>query len=65
MEDKNPARNNGYTPLHAAAEFGRLEVFELLKRNAQDKNPAANDGVTPQELVDSFCERFTKIARAK
>jgi ankyrin repeat protein len=37
---KNPADNDGWTPLHWAAENGQLEIVKLLLEHAEDKNPA-------------------------
>ena len=44
---KNPATNDGSTPLHAAACNGHLEICELIIKAVDDKNPARYDGVTP------------------
>jgi ankyrin repeat protein len=44
---KNPAANDGGTPLHLAAEKGHLETVKLLLEHAKDKNPADNIGSTP------------------
>jgi len=46
-QDKNPADNSGWTPLHEAAMNGRLEICRCILENVQDKNPANNDGHTP------------------
>ena len=45
--DKNPARNDGYTPLHVAAKNGHLEICNLIIDSVNDKNPPTNRGVTP------------------
>lgn len=53
--NKNPGDFlNGWTPLHEAAknEYGSVELFELLLRNAEtDKNPADLRGKTPMHVA--------------
>ena len=44
-QNKNPANQNGATPLHYAALKGHLEICRLIIENVQEKNPA-NQGVT-------------------
>jgi len=44
---------NGYTPLHAAAEYAHLELLKYLVDNGGDVNVADNDGDTPLHA----CER--------
>ena len=39
IEDKNPATNNGLTPLHLAAQYGHLKICEIILKNVQDKMP--------------------------
>ena len=63
MTEKNPATNNGSTPLHLAAGNGHLEIFELISKNVTVKNPKRNDGVTPQKLLAEYCQRC--ISKAK
>ena len=50
----NPKSETGQTPLHNAAEFGHLEVFELIANillyycnNCSSINPKKKDGSTP------------------
>jgi len=61
--DKNPPRKtidhfNGRTPLHQAAQFGKLEVVKaiskVLKQKNQDINPAGDDGKTVMHLAAEF-----------
>ena len=37
---------HGY-PFHCAAEFGFLEICEMIMENMEDKNPKNNSWVTP------------------
>merc|ERR1712029_941249 len=60
-QDKNPADNSGWTPLHEAAIYGHLEMCRLILDNVQDKNPARNDGNTPLHFAASF--GHTEICR--
>ena len=39
MVDKNPSDDNGYTPLHSAANKGHLDVVKYLVQRIQNKNP--------------------------
>ena len=48
---RNPANSFGDTPLHYAADRGRLDICQLLVENVQDRNPANNKGQTPLELA--------------
>jgi ankyrin repeat protein len=45
--DVDKPKNNGCTPLFAAAEQGKTEVVKLLLRGGADKNKANNYGTTP------------------
>ena len=49
---QNPKDNFGTTPLHLAAKYGRLGVFELIIKLVNEKNPKDNQGMTPIELAD-------------
>ena len=40
--DKNPLRNDGLTPLHCAAKYGHLAVYQLIMKSVLDKNPRKN-----------------------
>ena len=46
LEEKNPAMNNGWTPLHSAAQNGHLEIVKYITSHLEEKNPAKNDGWT-------------------
>ena len=46
-EDKNPADQEGVTPLHEAADGGHQEVCHLILERCEDKNPADVGGHTP------------------
>ena len=50
MGYKNPRDNLGNTPLHAAALWGHVEVFELILANVEEKNPSNNRGQTPKDF---------------
>ena len=49
IRNKIPYDNEGYTPLHAAAQNGRIETFNAIIQmaNVTDLNPADYDGMTP------------------
>ena len=49
---KNPKDIAGTTPLHLAAKYGRVGVFELILKLVNDKKPKDNQGMTPIELAD-------------
>ena len=36
VEEKNPRNNDGYTPLHLAAEKGNLEIVKLIINQVPD-----------------------------
>ena len=47
LENKNPPRNDGWTPLHSAAENGHFEIVKYIAGHLENKNPARNNGTTP------------------
>ena len=51
MDDKNPANNGGFTPLHIAAKNGYFEICKLIIDNVDHTNPADNNGSTPLYLA--------------
>ena len=55
-DDKNPPRIstdefNGRTPLHHAAQFGKLEVVKAITQVLDDKNPRDVHGLTPFHMA--------------
>ena len=44
---KNPADNNGFTPLHYAAMLNDLKIYKVISENIQDKHPQDDMGTTP------------------
>ena len=36
--DKNPAANNGWTPLHSAAKNGHYDIYKLIMDKVENKN---------------------------
>ena len=51
IEDKNPADENGTTPLHFAAEKGYLAICLLIMDHAVDLQPKNKEGKTPYDLA--------------
>jgi len=49
--DVNVKDNNGWTPMHHAAKYGRLEVMKWLKDQGADINAKTNDGLTPMHMA--------------
>ena len=47
LENKNPPLNDGWTPLHSAAEEGHVDIVKYLIPHLEDKNPALDSGWTP------------------
>ena len=47
LENKNPADNDGWTPLDAAAHEGHFKICEFILEKLENKNPGRNDGWTP------------------
>ena len=43
----NAVNNNGTTPLHIAAQNGRVDVVDVLLQNRADTNAKQIDGATP------------------
>ena len=51
IEDKNPGADNGWTPLHCAADNDHLDVCKLIMDNVKDIKPKNNNGKTPFQLA--------------
>ena len=47
IDNKNPADNEGFTPLYVAAQNGHYEVCQIILENVINKNPACHNGTTP------------------
>ena len=41
------ANNNGWTPIHAAAKEGHIEILKILMASTDNPNVANNNGLTP------------------
>ena len=61
--DNNPKDNDGKTPLHMAAMFGRSHAFKYMLENVHEKNPRDNAGNTPQDLAQR--QRFYEGQRMR
>ena len=44
LVDKNPAENEGFTPLHFAAQKGHSNVCDLIMKEVVDKNGSDGNG---------------------
>ena len=51
VDNKNPANNRGWTPLHEASWHGALNTCKFIILNIHDKNPADNNGKTPKDYA--------------
>ena len=51
--DKNPCNNTGRTPLHSAAQYGHLEICQLICENIVDLDPHTINGLTPISLANA------------
>ena len=49
--DKNPAKNDGGTPLHCSARNGYTAISRLIIEKIADKNPATYHGWTPAIVI--------------
>ena len=54
IDDKSQRSFNGYTALHIAAMFGRLDVCKFIMENIDDKSPRCNGGSTPLHVAASY-----------
>lgn len=51
LDDKNPKDEDGWTPLHEAAQEGHLKIYDLILINVEEKDPSDDNGVTPSKLL--------------
>ena len=72
LKNKNPADNEGSTPLHSAANFGHLKITKFLSGYLKNKNPADQNGQTPlhnaafEGHLDVYCQiHDTSFGRQK
>jgi ankyrin repeat protein len=47
----NARQQHGWTPLHAAAQNGNLEIIEILLQNGADPSIKNEEGVTALDLA--------------
>ncbi|KAL5110458.1 Myotrophin [Taenia crassiceps] len=47
IKDINKELGNGRRPIHIAADFGQLEILDLLVKNGADVNVKDSYGITP------------------
>lgn len=51
----NPVRkSDGWTPLHLAAMFGKVEVIQLLLESGADSDIKDKSGKTPEDVAKQF-----------
>lgn len=50
-KNSHDKQRSGFTPLHWAAEYGRVEVVDLLLRSGADINATENHGETPLQIA--------------
>ena len=51
VEDKNPKCNSDSTPLHHAAKFGHVEIFNMIFDEIEEKSPVDKQGFIPLDLA--------------
>jgi len=52
-QDVNSQDENGYTPLHAASSYGRMEVLNFLLSVGADVNSRDSDGDQPLHVCET------------
>ena len=57
-KETNPKDNEGWTPLHGAAETGHTEIFKMIFDKTKNKNPKDQFGWTPLQEANA---NYTKI----
>ena len=55
-QDKNPKSATGWTPLHYAAFYRHVEIYQMIIEVAKDKNPKDIHGQTPLKLAAGYGE---------
>ena len=61
VKKKEHSYTKGTTPLHIAAKYGRVEIFNLIVQKTENKNPPDVNKVTPMHLATS--RGHTEICR--
>jgi len=55
----NQQNEHGWTPMHTAAKYGRIEILNLLIENGADIAPRTDEGLTPTRVASN--EGYTDI----
>lgn len=50
-DDKNPANQFGWTPLHSAAKHGQIKICQFILENIRNKLPKDQFGKTPMDVA--------------
>ena len=53
LENRNPRKNDSWTPLHLAAHGGHLEICKLICQDNIDKNPLNENGQSPIDVANA------------
>ena len=54
VQPENPRNNDGFTPLHYAADEGCLDIYKVIAERLDDKYPLADDGHLPIHYAALF-----------